>query len=530
MTNKRYGLFLALAIVIDIAFIFADLSYYEEGADTFIKNTLAGAFTGQPALPPFSFGAHFILSAIYLQFYKLFPSIPWYDIFTLIYSCFAFFLVFTALSLSSQSRSFLLVFILGVLLFLDNLFLIEVTRISLTIALTCSFLLLHGKITLSPWLRTVVIFGLCLSVFVRIESFILGTALMVPLVFIYPESIKKIINILPAVALSLVLMVLLNYDWTERDAEYNDIREFQFVLLDYEVEENTNYSNKKDSIAMAAAHAFFLNDPAIINTALLAKYLPVLDKNPLHLNEYLFKTDFSLQSFKEKYYRLDFKYIMLWILLGLYIVTLKIHGRISNKLMAFSILYLSILCCIFLFMKMENRILLPTFTGLFLVIFTHTKIPSWHLVFYLIVLLVFHNLDSSKYKEIQERYASYMQIALLESELDTEAILVFDMHGVVWLGRKPFENIHFKHLLFSLDNALLFFTPEYKKYADKIFGEVSSSIVYAKFTDQNIYLIGMPPRIQIIHNYFTQVYGIHAELFIFEYVDKYNTIYQLKTP
>ena len=391
------------------------------------------------------------------------------------------------------------------------------------------YLLLNQEINLSKHFRMLVIIALCLSVFLRIESFILGCALMLPLVILQKPPFQKLLQLAPAAILAVLLVITLNIDWTTRDADYNAMREYQFVILDYEIELSNDYQQTNDSITLAAALAFFLNDPERINPEFLSKYLPVMDKNPLHIKDYLLKTDFSLGALQAKYNRLGFRYVLLWVLLGLFVLVLWFTKHIEVRVVLLYLYFLAVLLTIFLLMKMENRIILPAFIGFFLILYSNLKRARPVYAFTLISFSIFFFLPNTKYQELRDRYASYEKVFAKTSTLDDEAVLVFDMHGVVWYGRKLFDNYPINRKVFSLDNALLFYTPEYKAQVSKNFANKNSATIYASFINKKYYLIGDNSRAELIHNYFRQVYGIDAELHIFDRIDNYNTIFQLKS-
>jgi hypothetical protein len=405
--TRRY-IFILISILVHFIFLILDLSYYEEGGDTFIKNTLSGVFIGQPGLPPFSFGAHFGLSYFYLHLYKLFPHVMWYDFFTIFYSIVALTLVFFSFHVACKKKQLLPAIILGLTIYADNLLMFEITRISLTIAITSSFLLLSSPPTISNKKLILLQLLLCLSVFLRIESFFLGSFLMLLTVVINAAYVRNLKLLLPSLTVALLLSILLNVDWTPRDKQYNEIRPYQFILLDFETKQDGTFDSEEDSLTMEVAQLFFLNDEQRIDKDFFSKYLVLMDKNPLHLKNFITQTNFSKQAFENKLKRINFRYLLWWGLAAGFLAYLFYTKDTSKKLYVVFILYSFILLGIFVLMKMENRILLPASIGL-LFLFLLAK-PKPILIYSSILITgLFLSLPNAKYQE-EQRFQTYAQL------------------------------------------------------------------------------------------------------------------------
>jgi hypothetical protein len=278
----------------------------------------------------------------------------------------------------------------------------EITRISLTIAITSSFLLLSSPPTISNKKLILLQLLLCLSVFLRIESFFLGSFLMLLTVVINAAYVRNLKLLLPSLTVALLLSILLNVDWTPRDKQYNEIRPYQFILLDFETKQDGTFDSEEDSLTMEVAQLFFLNDEQRIDKDFFSKYLVLMDKNPLHLKNFITQTNFSKQAFENKLKRINFRYLLWWGLAAGFLAYLFYTKDTSKKLYVVFILYSFILLGIFVLMKMENRILLPASIGL-LFLFLLAK-PKPILIYSSILITgLFLSLPNAKYQELEQR-------------------------------------------------------------------------------------------------------------------------------
>jgi hypothetical protein len=520
--------FFFLSLLIHFLFIFLGFSYFEEGGDTFIKNTLSGVFLNQPALPPFSFGAHFGLSYVYLWFYNFIPSIPWYDLFTVFYSTLAATLVFLCFKRVLHKVRTSIVFSLSLLLFLDNILMLEITRISMFIAICSAFLILSSSIIESKWKLIFFQFTLTLSVFLRIESFFLSILLMISIFFINIDYLRNLKYLLPSFCIAVTLSVLLNIDWTERDRIYNELRPFQFVLLDFETKNNNFFENMEDSIKMEVSKSFFLNDKENINSDFYNKYLSKQDRNIFHLKNFLTKTDFSYSAIIKKLQRTELRYY-LWIFLVFIYILLSQNKTKKIDAIKVTVYCLLILFTILVFFKMENRVLFPSLLGLLLLILVNNNVKYKTQLLFL-ACIIFLLLPDKKYQELNERYTDVEIVYEKIKALPENNIVFFDMHLTVWQGRKPFHNPISEKKVFSFDNALLFTTNEYKQTMILNFkSDATIDVLKKSINNPDIVFFGELQRAKLINNYFNLIHNFNSDIIIFDSISPRVSRYNLKS-
>ena len=509
--------FLAIGtfLLAHLLFVLLGLTYYEEGADTFIKNTLEGIFLNHNTLPPFSFAGHFVLSSLYLLFYKQFPSLPWYDFFTVFYSTLAATLVFLSFKKVLPKVNTSIVFFLSFLFFIDNILMLEFTRISMFIAICSTFLLLLKKEKELNFDIFVLQILLSLSVFLRIESFLLSVLLMTSFVLVNKDFSRNIKFLIPSFTLSIVLSILLNINWTERDRKYNELRPFQFSLLDLEIKQKIPFENSKDSITMEASKSFFLNDPENINVVFFQKYLLPQDKNPFHFFNFITQTDFSFSALKIKFSRTQGRYY-LFLFLGLFFALLSESNDKRKKSLFIFLFSISLLFGVLILFKMENRVLFPSSFGILLLI-THNNAIKSKLIFFYLTILVFIATPDLKYEELCKRYTEIEKTHDIIDALPNDKIIFYDLNLTVWEGRKPFEQWNTEKKIVSIDNALLFMTDEYKETMISLFHTSETNrIIQNSINEKNYVFFGEIKRALLIKMYMEKVYMKPLNLEILE--------------
>lgn len=503
-----------------------DFSYYEEGGDTFIKNTLSGVFLNQPALPPFSFGAHFGLSYFYLWLYKLMPSVAWYDFFTVLYSTLAAILVFFSLKRVLPNARISIVFILSFLLYLDNILMIEITRISMFIAICSTFLILSNQEKESKFDITFFQITLTLSVFLRIESFFVSVLLMLSFVVANRGYIRNIKFLIPSFTFSIILSFLLNVDWTDRDKKYNDLRQFQFAFLDLEINQKVPFANTKDSIIMETSKSFFLNDEKNINADFFKKYLLPQDKNIFHITNFFKQTDFSISALKKKLSRTDLRYYVFLFLSTLFIFLSPSNAK--RKKAAFILVYfLVVLTGILLFFKMENRVLYPSLFGMILLISFENRIEFKATLFFF-TITCFLLIPNEKFYELKNRYNDVELIFYKTSTLPSNTIVFLEGELTVYVGRKPFKKEFSRNKILSIDNALLFMLNEYKQTMYSVFQTSHTAEILNMCSENgNCIFFGDIERAILINDYFKIIYDFNTEINKFDSISPQISVYNL---
>src|SRR5690606_19963393 len=197
-----------------------------------------------------------------------------------------------------------------------------------------------------------------LGYFIRIESALLITAVVLPPFVLFSRLRFKILRYLsPVFVLIGVLSVLLNINFTQADKDYAALRPYQFILWDF----SDNYQvdgliTKKDSVKFDIAKQKFFADPDELNPEFFDRIGVIkADKTPSGIFTLIKNAQLSKVS---KYFDAFFIHTILLVANLALVIGVFVTFGFSEKI---NLIFIGVYSLLILFltawiMKMEPRI------------------------------------------------------------------------------------------------------------------------------------------------------------------------------
>ena len=526
--------------------------WWEEGTDPVIISTIRDLFVegNRPFLN--TFGISFLISHLYKLLYALIPGFAWYDFFMLIFLFFATANLFilaqrflVKLSWNSKTGIPALLVATLILLWLENVVLVQCTRLSILLSGTAALLILdclsNGN-ALDRKGKMFIIFQNLLifcAMMVRVESFYLVIGLMAPFSLFYLGLSKKKVIILtqvfgPSLAMGFVAFLILNNPTSAQEKQYLEFRPYQFTLWDFDqANAGVEITNPKDSIIYLAARKSFISDSKQVNLQFFHRInLNPLDKSPKYIANYFRNWEASAVTFKSAVLRFFPRYwpffifcLFLSILSGLYFF--KIQKSMFLNWLIIQVGFWLVLVLLTIFMKMEDRLLLPMLVLMVLSNLCYWGKYHFHPVqikgkiqFILVTFLLlscFHLSSISTKATKRDQANEYM--TYLKEGINTHypfRILVTDLWAIDHLFIKLMDNsgIPSGPMNISIDNGVLFFYDDWKTYMDKLTGshEVEDIFKYLIKNKSEVVFFSAPSRMKLITDYLHLVYGLELNV------------------
>jgi hypothetical protein len=512
------SIFLSLLLVSKLGFIF-----YESFTETHFKFISQGYFfNGKPDAMVNTFGCYIFLGDIFKYL-----AIKW-DIYLIeVFILFSIsLLLFNTYFLINNTKNKLPQSLKIGIYFLTFLIATQIESVKIAILLSGISTLLflyQSQLTVYKrlYLYACIIIGLC----IRIEG---GALSIIFICLVYLVLSKKSLVQFAKLAIIILPVVLLytrvNTPMNLKEAEYIQLRPYQFSLWDFNKDQNIDFKSTKDSTIFNSSVQFFLSDKNKMSPENF-KEIGVLknDKSPTDFfntlrQKKLDTSQLHLNIYKQllySFFAISFIFIVIFSRQKIHVVFIWISGFAT-------------LLIIWVLMKMELRVLEP-----FLLIILLFSIYIGQLqiekrdhkitILFSLLIIIASALNSFQYYSYQKSIAINMDktIAYLNDLPENSKIIVNLLPLVYWnntvLKKDPV--LKNKQLL-SIDNGLFFLQNNYEKYLIELYGSSEYEIVFKKIADDNsTYLVSDSKRMNLLSNYAQQVYGIEWKYSI---IKKFN--------
>ena len=497
------------------------------GNDTYVKNLLSGRFETSPQGLSLSLMALTFIGEGLTQLYHLFPAFPWFDWMIVIFSTLAFSALCLSVTLFSTpqqtktpggiSLNLVLSLLASFCLYYENFLLVEFLRVSIVLSVSILLILFTCKLNYKQYIFAT--FLLLLDDLFRLETFPYSLLLMLPVCLFRTLPFRQIlVRLITPAILYITLFTINNTPFSPREQQYLAFRPYQFVLIDYKVTpKKSAFDSPADSLTMDMAKRFFLNDERIITPAFFNKYFYPQDKDPLHLLGYLQHTDYSLSAWKQKLNSVYPYYFLLLLFIPLFFIIYFAFCRGTlAKAMVIMFYYACFVVAVALFMKIETRVLYPTFIAFVLIMLyglnRSALIGRGANMAIILALLPFCYSVGKQVLPLHQQIAKQRIIEDRMKVLSETAPVTFvcDLHQFNYSGIRPFDPVPEKLRCISFDNGLGFMNKEYKDDCIREFGTAETdSILQQVIAKNKTYIwIGEVQRLQLLQTYFKDLHNI----------------------
>lgn len=538
-----------LAVIAGVIFLaHQGYCYYEDpNEDGYCVILMRGDFTGGPQTLPNTSGFWTGLTYPVKALYTIKGDADWYGIFmTVGYGLLLFQIaqilpfIYSGLKKITSKWVAIVVICISAVLFSENLFLWQLTRLSL---------LLSGISFFKIWLNlndtqhtrqykwaSYVFNVLCFSyaAFIRSEPAAVNFAVWLPLVmldYINGTTLKKYVAFVPLLVVIGIIAFITNTPTNQADSNYLAFRKYQFSFFDYKQPAGTlNIRTAEDSMIYAAATTAFLSDSAKLNTAYFKRIgMMPMDKTPSALPYYFRNLSTGPGKIKKAWSKIAtgspafLLFYWLCFLVGMVIIYITAKEKMFWYLLSQLwpvILFLGITT----FMKMENRVLVPMMWCFliqnlvwcfFLTGEKHisTKLASVLALIFVFVGLAIGKADTArvynrwKLKQYEEAQADKL---MQNINTRTEKIIVVNDNACSKLAIRPFKPryVFTDKKIVCLNYFQLFWLAGYGPYMESVCGKSDlPGIVKALYEQKNnVLFISKPARMEMIKDYFGVLY------------------------
>jgi hypothetical protein len=501
------SIFLSLLLVSKLGFIF-----YESFTETHFKFISQGYFfNGKPDAMVNTFGCYIFLGDIFKYL-----AIKW-DIYLIeVFILFSIsLLLFNTYFLINNTKNKLPQSLKIGIYFLTFLIATQIESVKIAILLSGISTLLflyQSQLTVYKrlYLYACIIIGLC----IRIEG---GALSIIFICLVYLVLSKKSLVQFAKLAIIILPVVLLytrvNTPMNLKEAEYIQLRPYQFSLWDFNKDQNIDFKSTKDSTIFNSSVQFFLSDKNKMSPENF-KEIGVLknDKSPTDFfntlrQKKLDTSQLHLNIYKQllySFFAISFIFIVIFSRQKIHVVFIWISGFAT-------------LLIIWVLMKMELRIIEPFIVFILLYsiyigqIHIEKRNQKASMIFSILFVLV-SILNLYQYYLYQKTISNNMgkTMAYLNNLPENSKIIV-NLHPLVsWnntvLKKNPIlENNH----LLSIDNGLFFLQKYYDQYLIELYGSSDYKIVFKKIADDHsTYFVSDSYRMKLLSDYSLYVYGI----------------------
>ena len=549
---KNLGI--GLLLVLGIYFIFG--LYYEEYTDTIFIAIYKGIFVGKADNVVNNYGVLTGLGQLYRYLYTLKNSVPWYGIFSIIYSTMILcnliiisHIFFSKLEIKNSIKNILTIAIPFVLLF-HYFALFQITKASFLLGISVIIILLfwhYKKIRISKLAFAYLAFCILILSMMRAEALLL-LILFCGVTTLCCVGLRNTINLLVRIysiplLLSFIMLFLSTRNYNIADKEYSQISAYKVGAWDGGIDTSiTHYTSKNDSIKHTAFCNFLISDRDSINLKLLTKYnTSAYDKKGNFLSNLTHGFKHRLKhgiltlitSFRVAGY---FTIIMI---LGFILLFLSLPNKKNRiKFLFANAIFIATIGFVSIVLKMEERVLVPLTLGQLLLcyillydyfIFKRNKTSILLGLCSIFILIQF----SRKIEVLIERKAEYNTIVKYHNDIiekcsnKTLVINIFSWNilapGVLnedYLTSKLKAN---NTQILGIDNGYVALHPSYINYITKIAGSAHyvDIISYLKENKNNIYYLSSAKRFDFFTTYCNTIYSANL---VPETVQTYNGI------
>lgn len=509
---------------------------YDHASDPAYVAVFKGVFASQPGRLSNNdgqwIGLHYLIHALY----TISANVDWYGAFILLFcTLIVFLLLQIILRARNQSHYLFVVLSLLSILSLENLVLLEFTRIAFMLATSgLALVIYHMKVAPGMAInRTAVMVGLVafiLGCLVRHQAGILSFILLVPVAFIYlaaryttPVSVARVFAV-PLVFLG-ALLVFVGIRWDESWDKTPEYGGYMISLWDVDFPKDQLHLNSgADSLIYKMVTGVqFTNDPQHINPHYFKKIgVPYTDKKIQSASTILS----NKVNYRQKFIYVGVGYITKhpgWsVLLLIVALAAVVSWRRNVRMQALVLLlfagYVLLYFLIAVLLKMEERIFCPfVFScalGLALLVNTQKEErvnqtnTIWLLM--LVVLTVVEAVFVYGRYTTRKNEATYIQtvLALLRNRPEKNVFVdrISDQIYLCPLQKDPLDK---RKVYPTLDNYFFFLLPTYNQKMKDITGG-TSVIDYVNFAadhSDDCVFVSNSERLTEILGYFNFMYG-----------------------
>ncbi len=472
--------------------------YYEGALDTVIQTYVYGLFSGGSNAMPDTFGLFVLLATPLNFFYRLFPTINWYDCFqAIILGACVCWLINTLILYEKHEK--LTSLFLGALFFVTI-----VSRILQPVELTKTAMLVAAisliEVYRAKAFARYFIFGtfFLLALLMRVESGLLVFAIAAPFFFMdadidsgeYKRWLQK------TLFLSILIggvSLLVNFPKTSEEKYYLQIRPYEYSLTDFDREQAVvKLQNREDSVIFRSCVNFFFADSSRCNLAFFNKIgLLQFDKTPGSMVGRL--QSISIPNTKWHSFIEVLKAVK-WMLLILLCLCIQISASkfYRIRILIANFFALVLLCFLSLWLKPEEHVIAPALAILILLNLIWIRQHPYNIsralnLFITIAAMGFVSIEMygqfHRMKHQREEYAYYDYVG---NYLQNHKIENYLLNIGSWdeAHHKMFDQNKFAELpnAYVIDGAILYFNGGYQKLMKNTTGS-------AKFIDQWQYFI-----------------------------------------
>ncbi len=527
--------------------------YYSEFSDRFFTAYVDGSFSGGATKPIFyNYGFFTALSHFMAVGYDVLPQFNWYGIFGegfMLLATTGFFWLLYAFAHAFGKQRWL---ILGYVAFLlpfwcYHIVLYRTTELAF---LTCGIGILGlvfsylpavvEQITRLKQVRVFFTILLLFSVFIRLESTLMCTAIFLPYGLWVAGSRGARIGLfkITLIVLPVYIGAYLLYLGATGPAEkvFRDTRVYTHTLWDFGQDENLfTLSSAADSVKLEASQSFFISDEVALSAEFYHRIGVIpLEKSLGSFNDYFVGFDLRIEKAIAVWHQLLLEQSVFFIGYGLALAFGLLLMMVNQAYKKMALLFLmqlwfwAILFGVTVFMKMELRVMAPLIT---LGLVTLTLLPlvllpqAWQdykkntliigafgLVFLIPASLKMYELiQSANYYQLGSDNIRVFKDELKQPRFEN-SIIVF--HSLAWqmLHADVFDENEFANNsnYLAFDNGELYMYPQYKKAMQAICGGYGVKQIAQYLVDhkEQVVFISDAARMDLIERYIEIVYGI----------------------
>ncbi len=518
----------------------AGLQFYEDGMDSIAQTFLSDLLVDGAVVAPLATGKWLLIDRLLLWLQGVWPMMDWYGaVMLLLMGIVTAMLVSLVWPHRSATRGFSgiifpLLVISSAILFTENLFLMQYTRVAyflciLSILSVFVRLRAEGRVPALHLLGMVSCFGA--GSLIRMEAAALAIFMAVPLLAFIRPSGMGIVDSGFRVLLAPVLLVAgvsaLMLFPSELD---NDIRLYNRLLhnadgLRYEASQ-LGVSDASDALAYEVTLMYFMNDPAYINNRLIAR----AGIMPMTSAAAVARHFAGLEQFKQRVGKYAPGYVANHWGLLLFALCCFLYAMIfpaidvgTRALLFLLLSYLLLALLIAGYIKIEDRVFNPMLLtwALVALVLSDRNAVSGIAIRVLLAIGVVASVGGEAQTlqtTMEEKQQNETDVRLLMEHVAAHKaeLVVVDTKVMAQLHQAPFRALNLPNgkEYFSIDNGILFLYPGYKARALRLFGTNDTGEMMAQLasSENRCMLISTKFRAARVTDYFNRQHGLSLEI------------------
>lgn len=524
----------------------AGLQFYEDGMDSIAQTFLSNLLVDGAVVAPMATGKWLLIDRVLLWLQGISPIVDWYGaamfLFMGVVAAMLIKLVrpFHAVPQGFSAILLPLAVISSVILFAENLVLIQYTRVAYLLCIFSMLLVfehLRAEVNV-PWFRMLGA-ALCfaLGALIRMEAAALAIFMVAPLLlFIRPNGNGFLGNGLRVLLVPVLLVVGVSSLMLFPSELDDDIRLYNRLLhnadgLRYEASQ-LGVFDSSDALAYEMTLMYFMNDPVYINDELIARAGISPMTSPAAIGRHLA----GLDKFRQRVAMYVPSYVahhwgLLLFALCCFLCAMVFPavgiGRRGLALLFLSYLLLALLIAGYI--KIEDRVFNPmllTWSLVALMLSDRNALPgrfTGALLAVGVTLSVGAEAWALKTK-VREKQHSENDIRLLVERVSSHEaeLVIIDTKVMAQLHQAPFRSVYLSESkeYFSIDNGILFLYPGYHARAVRLFGTVDAGVILSKLAaDKSNVFVSTRFRATRIVEYFNRQHALSLEIDLLDAAD-----------